>query len=397
MTTPFGSVGGAARTAGVCSGSGSRRPYIEVVPTKAIAVCALLTLCTCGGSEAPRWPGAALRHLLSILDSAQLTGEEHLAVRAEAAAKFEGLVESGGLALVDEAVACMLTGDERDRRNAQLILAAARDVPPERLARLEASGNLLVSLYPAIRAREVADGDVLSREDLYRTGVQEPDPLCEVAPEILARLLPADDPEPPDVKAEYAVDWRNRIKPRLLEFWRHIPQEDRWIVDFDRDGQDEVFVAARDLAGTYWWNDFRFLAILRRQHEGWKLVGFRRLEQCEEVHRVVVGDFDLDGCPDVAVWTHLIGGYSYGYLTVFCRDRPDGVRLKKAAYRPSLDVPVVMPKGGRPLFTLWNYHLPTDGPKLVESGGVLAYKCSLFMWDADHFEPLGQLWLPLRH
>ena len=104
-------------------------------------------------------------------------------------------------ALVDEAVARMQTGDEMDRRHAQLVLAVARDVPSERLAPLEASASLLVSLYPALRAREVADGEALSRKELYRIGTPgRRDPLRDVAPEIHARLLPASDPEPPEVK-----------------------------------------------------------------------------------------------------------------------------------------------------------------------------------------------------
>jgi catechol 2,3-dioxygenase-like lactoylglutathione lyase family enzyme len=338
-------------------------------------------LCAACG-KAP-WPPPELVALLAVVDSGAHTGEESIGERGRAVARFRELVRAGGPVLAAEAARRVGARDPRQRRHAQLILAVAGDAPP-----------VDDPLYRVLRERGMQDPERLWRRDLAGPAPREP--LEAAAPAILERLLPARDPVAPDVKEEYARDSRSSLKPQLLDLARRVPDADRWLVDVDGDGVEECFVAVREPLKTHWIHDFRCVALLRRAKAGWSLAGFRRFGDNEFIRRVVIADFDGDGRAEIAVWSQLSLGYIYGHLTMVCAAAPDGVQLEIAAYRPSTDIRVVRPNGGKPLFAVFNHHLPVDGPKVIEAVGVIAYRCDLYAWAGTKFEAAPSYWLPLE-
>ncbi|MHC4959032.1 MAG: FG-GAP repeat domain-containing protein [Planctomycetota bacterium] len=341
---------------------------------------AVLLCAACGEST---WPDAELARPLAVLDSDAHTAEEQMKERGAASRQFRALVRAGGSALAEEAARRIDSADPEERRHAQLVLAVAEHVP-----------DVSDPVYGLLRARGMAEPERLWRRDLVRAVPDGEDPLESAAPAILERLLPESDPVAPDVKEEYARDWRTTIKPQLLDLVRRVPRADRWLVDVDGDGVDECFVAVREPLKTHWVHDFRCVALLRRVEAGWAIAGFRRFRDNEFIRRVVIGDFDGDGRPGIAVWSVLSLGYIYGHLTMVCASAPDGVQLEVAAYRPSTDIKVVIPETGQPLFAIFNHHLPVDGPKVIEAAGVIAYRCDLYAWNRTRFEQKRSYWLP---
>jgi hypothetical protein len=325
------------------------------------------------------------RLLEFLLDPAH-RAEKHVEERGRACNELRAIVEEGGLPLVREALRRMQDPVRDQRRRAQLLLALAKEVPPELLGDLRASADPLVFAYPDLRAEAGREPDTIG--DGGKLGDA---PLLDVAEDVRRRLWP--DPEPREgIWTDEALpEWEN-IRKNLLAWWKHIPAEDRFLV-----ADDELLVVARDVARTWLHHNWRFVMLLRQREGRWHVAGFYRPDTTNErVERVLVGDFDGDGRRECGVWTTIVGGWIWGRLVVVGSGAPDGVATKPV-YGGASEIRLVpLRRPGDPArFGVCDVHLPSHTGHWGYLVGVMARECELVEWTGAGFRSVGAIYLPL--
>jgi hypothetical protein len=176
-------------------------------------------------TPSPFFDADEVTRLLDLLLDPAHQAEEHLIDRGRARDELAAIVEEGGLPLVREALWRMRDPLPDRRRRAQLLLALAKDVPPELLGDLRTSPDPLTSCYPDLRA-----GAELPPDSIGDGGVLGDAPLLDVAEDVRRRLWP--DPEPDEMSwtDEALPEWEANIRHRLLAWWKEVPPADRFLL-----------------------------------------------------------------------------------------------------------------------------------------------------------------------
>jgi len=272
--------------------------------------------------------GAREREIDALLD--YLQADEHreeAEERGRRAARLRALVREAGPALVEEALRTA------HRKRSQLLLAQVETLPRARLERIaresrSASARLMARLRLG-EARELEPDP----HAFGRGVVPEPDPLRALDPELLVRPGEADR-----TKDAFQREFRERIAVMIRDAWKHVPPEDRWLVDLDGDGSEEYLVVS-DAIGSrrYSWRA-SFWAILGRDGSGeWRVRRGRRFEYDDtRIRSVVVADLDRNGLPE-AVIRHTRGRYPE--LTVVGAEGDDHCWGLEPRRIPALDGP----------------------------------------------------------
>lgn len=325
------------------------------------------------------------RLLDSLLDPAH-QAEAHIEERGRAANELRAIVERGGLPLVHEALRRM-QDPVGNRRRAQLLLALAKEVPPELLDGLRTSAEPLVSAYPDLRAPWKREPDTKGDG-----GVLGDAPLLDVAEDVRRRLWP--DPEPAEgIWNDDALPAWPEIRDHLLSWWKQVPAEDRFLL-----ADDELLVVARDVAKTWVHHNWRFVMLLKRHNGHWRVASFHRPDTKNElIERVLVADFDGDGRRECAVWTTIVAGWIWSRLVVVGSGAPDGV-VTDRVYGGADGIRLVPPRrpGERTRFGVSDVHLPSRTGHWGYLGGVIARECDLLEWTGTGFASLGRAYLPLE-
>ena len=363
--------------------------------------------------EGKLFDSTEIAQLLAILESSRLRSEEFSDLRSAAASRLRHRVQGAGDPFIAEAVRRISSPDagtwedwdsDERRDRAMLLLSLVPSIPRNLLDGLNEAEAPVVRAYRLVRGTRWASPSALDDPRLYRSGpAQGADPLQAAAEVLLPLLRPNPLPEGGELE-----DFTRSGAPRVREFWAHVPPDNRWMVDLDGDGLEEMFVkcpALWPMDEDYVHDDLRFLALLRRESGAgpWRITYFRRLGVNEGVQHIAVADFDGDGKPEIGIWTSNgcgilceRGGETRALLTVLSGENRGGATID--SYRGDFQVSAHREtETSPPIFGSWDEYCGVSGRKVFHGSGVIAYEGLMYRWSKNGFVRIGRVFVPFEH